>query len=59
MILSKEIRINTYSNRSWSVVAHGIFSLREVNQMEREMCSYLEGKLIVDNTTLTKFEMRL
>ena len=33
---------NTYSNKSWSVVAHGMFNLWEINQMEREMCNYLE-----------------
>jgi hypothetical protein len=33
-----------------------MFSLREINQMEREMCSYLEWELIVDNPILSNFE---
>ena len=32
----------TYSNKLWSTVAQGMFQLREINQMEREMCQYLE-----------------
>lgn len=59
MIASKVICDDTYSNRSWSIVAQGMFSLREINQMEREMCSYLEWELTVDNTMLTNFETRL
>jgi hypothetical protein len=59
MIASKVICDDTYSNRSWSIVAQGMFSLREINQMEREMCSYLEWELTVDNTMLTTFEKKL
>ena len=25
---------DTYSNKSWSIVAQGVFQLREINQME-------------------------
>jgi hypothetical protein len=56
MIASKVICDDTYSNKSWSVVAQGMFSLREINQMEREMCSYLEWELTVDNPILGNFE---
>jgi len=59
MIASKVICDDTYSNRSWSIVAQGMFSLREINQMEREMCSYLEWELNVDNATLMLFESKL
>lgn len=59
MIASKVICDDTYSNRSWSIVAQGMFSLREINQMEREMCGYLEWELTVDNTMLTTFEAKL
>ncbi|KAL4268494.1 Cyclin-like protein [Pleurotus pulmonarius] len=47
---------DTYSNKSWSIVAQGMFTLREINQMEREMCSYLDWELTVDNPILANFE---
>ncbi|KAL9712029.1 hypothetical protein Ac2012v2_005105 [Leucoagaricus gongylophorus] len=56
MIASKVICDDTYSNKSWAIVAQGMFSLREVNQMEREMCGYLDWEITVDNETLSKFE---
>jgi hypothetical protein len=33
-----------------------MFALREINQMEREMCSYLEWQLNVDPSTLRDFQ---
>jgi len=59
MIASKVICDDTYSNKSWGIVAQGLFSLREINQMEREMCNYLEWELSVDNAVLTMFETKL
>jgi hypothetical protein len=56
MIASKVMCDDTYSNKSWGIVAQGMFSLREINQMEREMCSYLEWELTVDATILKNFE---
>ncbi|KAK2463132.1 hypothetical protein APHAL10511_004787 [Amanita phalloides] len=56
MIASKVICDDTYSNKSWTIVAQGLFTLREVNQMEREMCSYLDWELNVDSETLARFE---
>jgi hypothetical protein len=56
MIASKVICDDTYSNKSWGIVAQGLFNLREINQMEREMCSYLEWELTVDNSILSNFE---
>ncbi|KAJ7782717.1 hypothetical protein B0H16DRAFT_1494079 [Mycena metata] len=47
---------DTYSNKSWSIVAQGMFTLREINQMEREMCNYLDWELTVDNPILANFE---
>ncbi|KAJ7764075.1 hypothetical protein B0H14DRAFT_3895433 [Mycena olivaceomarginata] len=55
MIASKVI-CDTYSNKSWSIVAQGMFTLREINQMEREMCNYLDWELTVDNPILGNFE---
>lgn len=59
MIASKVICDDTYSNKSWSIVAQGMFSLREVNQMEREMCNYLEWELTVDDPILSNFESKV
>ncbi|KAJ7594945.1 hypothetical protein C8J56DRAFT_928055 [Mycena floridula] len=56
MIASKVICDDTYSNKSWAIVAQGMFTLREINQMEREMCSYLDWELTVDNPILSNFE---
>jgi hypothetical protein len=50
LAFSKVICDDTYSNTSWSIVVRGMFQLREINQMEGEMCQYLE--LNVDPVTL-------
>jgi hypothetical protein len=57
MIASKVICDDTYSNKSWSIVAQGMFTLREINQMEREMCNYLDWELTVDNPILSNFQV--
>ncbi|CAK5281666.1 unnamed protein product [Mycena citricolor] len=56
MIASKVICDDTYSNKSWSIVAQGMFTLREINQMEREMCNYLDWELTVDEPILSQFQ---
>jgi hypothetical protein len=56
MISSKVMCDDTYSNKSWAIVAQGMFTLREVNQMEREMCGYLDWELTVDDPILGNFE---
>lgn len=55
MIASKVVCDDTYSNKSWAVVGQGMFQLREINQMEREMCGYLEWQLNVDYLELESF----
>jgi hypothetical protein len=56
MLASKVLCDDTYSNKSWTIVAQGLFTLREINQMEREMCGYLEWELTVDKDILANFE---
>ncbi|KAI5121444.1 hypothetical protein M0805_009553 [Coniferiporia weirii] len=56
MIASKVVCDDTYSNKSWAVVGQGMFALREINQMEREMCAYLEWQLNVPGEDLSLFE---
>ncbi len=56
MIASKVICDDTYSNQSWSIVAQKMFALKEINQMEREMCGYLEWNLNVAGEEVISFE---
>ncbi|KDQ57145.1 hypothetical protein JAAARDRAFT_178726 [Jaapia argillacea MUCL 33604] len=56
MIASKVICDDTYSNKSWTIVGQNLYQLREINQMEREMCSYLEWELNIEPAILAKFE---
>ena len=56
MIASKVICDDTYSNRLWSIISQGMFQLREINQMEWEMCQYLDWELNVEPGNLKKFE---
>lgn len=55
MIASKIVCNNTYLNKSWAVVGQGMFQLKEINQMEREMCGYLEWQLNIDYLQLEEF----
>ncbi|THH03169.1 hypothetical protein EW146_g10495, partial [Bondarzewia mesenterica] len=59
MIISNIICDDTYSNKTWSIVGQGMFALREINQMEREMCSYLERQLNVEPQVLRDFEAKV
>lgn len=56
MIASNIICDDIYFNKSWCIVGQGTFALREVNQMEREMCSYLELQLNIEPKNLKGFE---
>ena len=56
MIASKVICDYPYSNKSWSIVGQGVFRLRDINQMEREVCQYLDWGLNVEPGILKEFE---
>ncbi|GFZ43055.1 hypothetical protein JCM24511_00773 [Saitozyma sp. JCM 24511] len=56
MIASKVTCDDTYSNQSWCIVSQNIFTLSEINQMEREMCAYLEWNLNVQGDEVVEFE---
>jgi hypothetical protein len=58
MIASKVICDDTYSNQSWGIVAQKMFALKEINQMEREMCGYLEWNLNVAGEEVMDFEAK-
>jgi len=57
MIASKVVCDDTYSNKSWAIVGQHMFTLKEINQMEREMCGYLEWLLNIDPNELKAFEL--
>ncbi|RSH95826.1 hypothetical protein EHS25_000919 [Saitozyma podzolica] len=56
MIASKVLCDETYSNQSWGIVAQEMFVLKELNQMEREMCGFLEWNLNVLGEEVIEFE---
>lgn len=56
MIASKVTCDDTYPNKVWGMVAQGMFSLQEINQMECEIYNYLNWELTVDNPILSNFE---
>ncbi|PWN25791.1 hypothetical protein BDZ90DRAFT_62895 [Jaminaea rosea] len=55
MLASKSTCDDTYSNKSWTIVGQGLFSLREVNQMERELFGYLGFRVNVEIEELDDF----
>ena len=59
MIAAKGTCDATYSNLSWSKIAQKMFTLREINQMEREMCSYLGWQLNIEPNMLKEFEVKV
>src|SRR5258707_1797333 len=59
MLTSKIICDDAYSNKSWCIVGQGTFTFREINQIERKMCSYLEWQLSVDPSMLRDFQARV
>ncbi|KAF5340027.1 hypothetical protein D9611_012446 [Ephemerocybe angulata] len=59
MISSKVIYDVGYSNKSWVKVGGGMFAIRELNQMEREMCMYLDWELSVREPFISTFKAAL
>jgi hypothetical protein len=59
MIASKVLYDETYSNHSWEVVAQRIFGLKEINQMEREICAHLQWNLNIQGDELSDFSARI
>jgi len=59
IIASKVICDNTYSSQSWGIAAQNIFATKEINQMERELCAYLEWNVNVRGEEIVEFESRI
>ena len=56
MIASKVISDDKYSNKTWTIVGQGMFQLWDINQMELEMCQYLDWELNFEPDSLKEFE---
>lgn len=59
MIASKILCDKTYSSHSWEVVAQRMFGVKEINQMEREMCALLQWNLNIQGHELSDFSARI
>jgi hypothetical protein len=55
IIASKVICDDTFSTPSWCIVAQHMFGLKEINQMERELCCHLQWNLSVQGDELSEF----
>ncbi|KIK02616.1 hypothetical protein K443DRAFT_677462 [Laccaria amethystina LaAM-08-1] len=56
MIAAKVLNDATFANRAWVTIAQNQFSHRLINQMEREMCRYMDYKLTIFGEVLREFE---
>ena len=45
-----------YSNKTWSEATLPVFNLSKINQMEKEICNYLDWNLTISNPMLSNFE---
>lgn len=59
MLSCKMMCDDSYNNKSWAIVAQNLFSLREINQMERELFSYLDFSLDVPRQELALLGVEL
>lgn len=55
IIAHKVLYDETYTNRAWIIACQGLFTIREVNQMERDMCYYLDWQFVFGEETLKVF----
>lgn len=58
MLSSKLISDNTYSTKSWYEVGQKLFSISELNQMEREMIECLDWQVHIPPNELEKLTER-
>lgn len=55
MIASKVMCDNTYSNKSWAIIGQSLFTLQDLNRMEREMLHLLQWRIHLDSFQLYEF----
>ena len=59
MLAAKMVCDDAYNNKSWTIVCQGLFSQREVNQMERELLGYLDLHINATPEEITDFAAEL
>jgi hypothetical protein len=59
MLISKFEYDDTFSNRSWAIVAQDLFAVKEIGAMEREMLGFLDWQLGGMLDAAADFEARL
>lgn len=59
MLASKMLCDDAYNNKSWVIVSQNLFSLHEVNQMERELFMYLDLDLRASAEDIMSFAIEL
>ncbi|KAJ3519771.1 hypothetical protein NMY22_g13048 [Coprinellus aureogranulatus] len=57
MLAAKYLMENTYDNKSWRLASGQLFTLKEVNKMERDMCELLDWDLTIDKQMLEDFAL--
>lgn len=55
MLASKVLCDDTYSNKSWTIVGQGLFTLRDINTMEVELFAFLDYRVNVRPDELRLF----
>lgn len=56
MIASKFHCDASYSTKSWCIISWDIYTAREMNEMERDMCRFVDWRLNVRKDILQSFE---
>ncbi|EIM21427.1 hypothetical protein WALSEDRAFT_60425 [Wallemia mellicola CBS 633.66] len=59
MISSKVNNDDTFANSSWHIVARGQFTLKEINQMERELFAHLGYQVTVNESEIDNLSYHL
>lgn len=59
MVAWKVISDDVYSNKSWAAISRGLFTIKEINRMERDLCGFLQWRLHIDGEALSRFQERL
>ena len=59
MLASKMLCDDAYNNKSWVIVSQNLFSLHEVNQMERELFMYLDLDLHASAEDISSFAIEM
>ncbi|KAJ7750567.1 hypothetical protein B0H16DRAFT_1318505 [Mycena metata] len=59
MLSSKVLLDHCYSTKAWRRVTGDMYSLQDINDMERALCSLLEWDINVRATTMTSFREAL